>query len=388
MKLHLGISTCPNDTFAFAALIEGRSETFGLQFEVELADVEELNRRLAAGEFDLAKGSFAAALELSADLGVLPVGSAIGFGNGPLLLTRGPAREPRPGQVLLCPGEHTTATLLYRLFYPDGPEPRQVTFDRILPALEEGRADFGVCIHEGRFTYGERGLTAVADLGRRWEEASAGPLPLGGIFARRGLGGGTLRRARAAISASLECALADPAGALPCMRRYAQEQSDAVLRSHVDLYVNQLTRDLGPEGRAALAALAERTGKPPLEVLGMPRLFHLAPKEAWEASGGPLWEPPSLTGEGFVHLSFAEQLPGTLALHFRNAPPLILLELDAERLSDALRLEPSRGGALFPHYHAPLPRSAVLRSWTLGLDGGDPSLDLPHLDWEEDSPPA
>ena len=374
MRLHLGISTCPNDTFAFAALLEGRSETFGLQFETELLDVEELNQRLAAGDFDLAKGSFAAALDMTDELGVLPSGAAIGFGNGPLLLAREVRQAPRPEDRVLCPGANTTATLLYRTFYPDGPDPEQVVFDRIMPALEAGAADLGVCIHEGRFTFAERGLHRVADLGERWEAATGAPLPLGGIFARRALATGVLRRAQAAIAASLDAARADPASALPCMRRYAQEQTDEVIRAHVDLYVNEHTRDLGPEGRAEITALAERAGKPPLTVLGAPRVFHLAPRAAWEAWEAGDWSPPSLADEGFVHLSHAHQLGSTLRAHFANAGPLVLAELDGEALAGALRLEVSRGGALFPHHHGPLPRTAVLRTWELG--------EVPMLGWE------
>jgi 1,4-dihydroxy-6-naphthoate synthase len=374
VKLHLGISTCPNDTFAFAALLEGRCETHGLTFETELCDVQELNERLAAGDFDLAKGSFAAALDLSADLGVLPSGSAIGFGNGPLLLAGEPREAPRTGDRVLCPGAHTTATLLYRTFFPQGPEPEQVVFDEIMPALERGEADLGVCIHEGRFTFGDHGLHRVCDLGERWEAETGAPLPLGGIFARRCLGTGVLRRAQAAVAASLDVARADPAGALPCMRRHAQELDDGVLQAHVDLYVNTLTRDLGPDGRAALDALATRAGKAPLAVLGTPRLFHLAPEDAWSAWVGHTWAPPSLAQEGFVHLSFAEQLAGTLSTHFPGAGPLVLAELDAEALAASLRLEPSREGALFPHHYGPLPRTAVLRTWTLG--------ELPELGWE------
>lgn len=374
MKLHLGLSTCPNDTFALAALLEGRSETFGLEFEAELRDVEELNGRLAAGDFDLAKGSFAAALGLGDELGVLPSGSAIGFGNGPLVLAREPRRAPRPGDRVLCPGKHTTATLLYRAFFPGAPEPEQVVFSEILPALEAGEADLGVCIHEGRFTYRERGLHALCDLGERWERATGGPLPLGGILARKRLGTGVLRRAQAAVAASLDTALAHPASAAPCMRRHAQEMDEAVLWAHVDLYVDEHTRDLGPEGRAALEALATRTGHPPLEVVGTPRLFHVAPAAAWKAWRAGDWRPPSLAREGCVHLSLADQLPGTLDAHFAEAGPLVLAEVDAERVAGWLRFEPSRGGARFPHLHGPLPRDAVLRTWELG--------ELPELGWE------
>ena len=334
--LHLGISTCPNDTFCFYGILADRVDRRGLDFRVELVDVEELNRRLFAGEFDVAKASFHAALMLAAELGVLPVGSALGFGVGPLLLAARAGTRPddwpgrpadppiavrteaaiasapgtlsatatlsapatdsttatvsppatdsspaaasatsRPARVL-CPGAHTTATLLYRLFYPGAGQVEQVVFSEIMPALEAGRADFGVCIHEGRFTYAERNLALVEDLGTRWEQQTSAPLPLGGIVARHGLGRETHARLAAVIADSLDYALAHREETLPLLRRYAQELDDAVIWSHVDLYVNQWTRQLGSVGRHALDRLnaeARRAGVlpaglPPLTIVG------------------------------------------------------------------------------------------------------------------------
>lgn len=373
MKVHLGLSTCPNDTFAFAALLEGRSERFGLDFEFELLDVEELNSRLIASEFDVAKGSFAMALRHGDELGVLPVGSAIGFGNGPLLLAREDGREPRDGDRVLCPGENTTAHLLYRSFYSSGPPAEHVVFSDILPALESGDADFGVCIHEGRFTYAQHGLHCLADLGQVWEDATGAPLPLGGLFARRDRDPELLRRVSAAIFESLEDALAQPTRALPAMRTHAQEFDDDVLMSHVDLYVNEHTRDLAPEGRAALRALAERAETAPLAELGTQRVFHIAPKALWEDPG---YQPSSLETEGFVHMSLAPQLAGTLAAHFQGAGELILAEFDGARMLEHMRLEGSRGGALFPHLYGPLNRDHVLDMWLLPSPDVD-ARDLP-----------
>ena len=145
-----------------------------------------------------------------------------------------------------------------------------------MPALEQGAADFGVCIHEGRFTYAERGLTCVEDLGARWEQETRAPLPLGGLFARRELSADTLRTLQAVIADSLAVGQADPRGTLPTLSKYAQELSDEVLFQHVELYVNEHTRDLGTVGEAALATLAARAraagwmrdDAPELEVLG------------------------------------------------------------------------------------------------------------------------
>ncbi|MCP3920857.1 MAG: 1,4-dihydroxy-6-naphthoate synthase [bacterium] len=261
MTLRIGISTCPNDTFAFHGLMTGAVDAHGLELEFTLGDVEELNRALLAGEFDLAKGSFAAALVLGDERVVLPAGSALGFGVGPLLLAREngvtPENVPADGRVL-CPGEHTTATLLYRLFHPARGRLEQVVFSAIMPALQAGEAELGVCIHEGRFTWREQGLACVEDLGTLWESASGAPLPLGGLFARRDLGSETLAALSAAVRGSIEYGLAHRDATLATMREHAQELDDDVIFAHVDLYVNAWTRDLGDAGRQALATLAQR----------------------------------------------------------------------------------------------------------------------------------
>lgn len=257
--IHLGISTCPNDTFAFAALMDRRVDWRGLEFRVELLDIQQLNDRLLAGQFDVAKTSFHAALLLTDDTLVLPSGSALGFGVGPLLLSAGPGSAPdSEAQTTLCPGAHTTAALLFRLFYPGTTRIRHVVFSQIMPALSSGSADFGVCIHEGRFTWRQHGLGLVEDLGARWEAETGSPLPLGGLVARRRLRRDVVSRAQQVIHDSLRFALANPSAALPTMRRYAQEFSDDVLMQHVDLYVNDWTLDLGGDGAAALGELSKR----------------------------------------------------------------------------------------------------------------------------------
>ncbi|MBQ02386.1 MAG: hypothetical protein CL477_17085 [Acidobacteria bacterium] len=280
-SIHLGISTCPNDTFAFHGILERRVDLRGVDFRVELHDVEELNRRLFAGHFDVAKASFHAALSLAADLGVVPVGSALGFGVGPLLLAARPdthpgdpvgdAGESRLARVL-CPGEHTTATLLYRLFHPGEGALEQVVFSEIMPALEAGTADFGVCIHEGRFTWQEHGLALVEDLGAVWERETAAPLPLGGILARLRLGAERVKTVTDVISDSLAYGLAHRDDTIPTMRRYAQELTDEVLFKHVDLYVNQWTTDLGEAGQAALRKLSRQASRVGMLPAGAPEL--------------------------------------------------------------------------------------------------------------------
>jgi 1,4-dihydroxy-6-naphthoate synthase len=262
--IHLGISTCPNDTFAFHGILEQRVDLRGLEFQTELLDVEELNQRLGAGDFDVAKASFHTAVLLSGDLGVLRTGSALGFGVGPLLLAARPGTHPRDSlrpdndahpALVLCPGEHTTATLLYKLFHPGEGELSQVVFSDIMPALKNGDADFGVCIHEGRFTWQQQGLALIEDLGTRWEEATSSPLPLGGILVRHGLGRELITTVRDVLTDSLAYAHAHRDETVTTMRRYAQELTEEVMFKHVDLYVNEWTSDLGELGRVSLGLL-------------------------------------------------------------------------------------------------------------------------------------
>lgn len=257
MAISIGISTCPNDTFTFAALLERRVP--GPELAFTLGDVEALNERVIAGELDVSKASFHAAIAAERDYTVLPVGAALGFGVGPLLLARrGRDGWPGAGDRVLCPGRWTTATLLYRLYATGCPSPAQCLFSDIMPVLERGDADHGVVIHEGRFTYEERGLHRVADLGELWEQDTGLPLPLGGIVARRSLGAATHESLTRAIRASLAIARRDPSAALPVMARHAQELSREVLEKHVELYVNAATEDLGEEGRRALGVLAAK----------------------------------------------------------------------------------------------------------------------------------
>lgn len=261
-RIRLGISTCPNDTFAFHALMNRLVDWDGLDFEIQLLDIQELNDRLMSGQFDVAKCSFHAALRLAASTVVLPSGSALGFGVGPLLLASESGSVPSSiDQVTLCPGELTTATLLFRLFYPETTAVKQVVFSEIMPQLETKEADFGVCIHEGRFTWQDQGLSLVEDLGTRWEQETESPLPLGGLVARRDLGQEVLSRVQAVVRRSLEFSLADPDGALKTMAEYAQEFNDEVLMKHVDLYVNEWTIDLGAIGASALGKLNEKAAE-------------------------------------------------------------------------------------------------------------------------------
>jgi 1,4-dihydroxy-6-naphthoate synthase len=258
-RIRLAISTCPNDTFAFHALMHRLVDWREVNYEIELMDIQELNDGIESGRFDVAKASFHAALRWTERLVVLPSGSALGFGVGPLLLAAHANDRPRlPDQLTLCPGKDTTAALLFQLFYPQTTQVEQVVFSQVMPRLQQGTADFGVCIHEGRFTWEEAGLSLVEDLGTRWENETGCPLPLGGILAAKSLGANLLGRIQSTVRDSLEFAQSNPALVLTTMRQFAQEFDDEVLMKHVDLYVNQWTLDLGEVGQRALAELSRR----------------------------------------------------------------------------------------------------------------------------------
>jgi len=267
-RLSIGISPCPNDTFAFHALLERRIETPGLELAFELADIEELNQRFLAGRLDACKVSIAA-LAGRPEIRVLSAGAALGFGVGPVLVAAPRARalrsaDGRPwiadGARVLCPGASTSASLLYRLFHRGEGRVEQVVFSEILPALAAGAAEFGVCIHEGRFRYAELGLALVEDLGARWEERERAPLPLGGIAVREGLAPALAAALEDAVRRSIAYAHAHRDEALLTMRRHAQEASDEVLWKHVELYVTEWTRELGHEGARAVARFRELAG--------------------------------------------------------------------------------------------------------------------------------
>jgi 5,8-dihydroxy-2-naphthoate synthase len=276
VKLRVGISPCPNDTFAFHAILERRIDMRGFELDVELVDVQQLNDGLFAGRYDVAKASFHAALLLSDRFVVLASGAALGFGVGPLLVAAAPGTAPSQQSRVLCPGKTTTATLLYHCLHPHQGTLSQAVFTDIGPALLRGDADLGVLIHEGRLTYQRDGLTLVEDLGTSFERLADAPVPLGGILADKALAEGTAAEFASLLRESIAYGWAHRDEALVTIRRYAQEMDESVIWPYVELYVNDHTVDLGPEGARALRVL-EQTGRaaglfagglPPLTVVG------------------------------------------------------------------------------------------------------------------------
>ncbi len=259
-KLSLGFSPCPNDTFIFYGLVHGMLELPHLSFaEPVLADVEQLNLWALAKKLDVTKLSFHALGHVLDEYCLLSAGSALGRGCGPLLVAA--AERPLdevPALTIAIPGKLTTAALLLQLFLPDCHRLVEMRFDHIMGAVKNGEVDAGVIIHESRFTYGEQGLFCLQDLGRWWEDSTGLPIPLGCIAARRSLGRDRILAVDRAIRASVAYSFAHPDACLPYIRSKSQELEPEIVRSHIQLYVNDFSKDLGEEGEAAVKAFLQR----------------------------------------------------------------------------------------------------------------------------------
>jgi len=254
-ELTFGFSPCPNDTFAFHALVHGLVDA-PARVRPVLLDIEELNRRAHDGELDLTKLSFGALPAVADRYAMLRSGAALGRGVGPLVVAREPLSlaEAAAGPIAI-PGRETTAFLLLRLLAPELGEPVELRYDEILGAVACGDVSAGLIIHESRFTYAEHGLVKVADLGELWEARSGLPIPLAAICARRDLDEDLRAQLEAAIRASVEYAFAHPEASREYVRAHSQELSDEVCDRHIALYVNGFSVDLGDEGLAAIEAL-------------------------------------------------------------------------------------------------------------------------------------
>lgn len=253
MRLRLHISPCPNDTFMFDALVNEHIDTGDLQFEVEYYDIEALNRGAQAGRADISKISCAALPAIADRYELLDSGAALGRGNGPLLVRR--TGDISPIRRIAVPGLHTTANALIEKLFPEITERTPILFSEIAAAVEQGSFDAGVLIHEGRFVYRERNLEQVADLGLLWEQKTGLPLPLGGIVASRSLPEAIRRQVESLLRKSIDHAFAHPAVSRTYVKMHAQELDDAVIDSHIALFVNEFSRTLGNEGRRAIEAL-------------------------------------------------------------------------------------------------------------------------------------
>jgi 1,4-dihydroxy-6-naphthoate synthase len=271
MKLTIGFSPCPNDTFIFDALVNKKIDTEGLEFDVMLEDVETLNQWALQGRLDITKLSFPAFFQSLDKYVLLNSGSALGKGVGPLLISRSEVRGQKSevrsqrseigNYVIALPGENTTANLLFSFAYPEALNKKFMIFSEIedwllkAPPTGGGLGEAGVIIHENRFTYQQKGLHKVMDLGEYWEQKMKVPIPLGGIAVKRTVDRLTSLKVDKLIRKSLEYAFANYSAIPDYVKQHSQTMSEDVMRQHIDLYVNNYSLDLGDFGRKAIETL-------------------------------------------------------------------------------------------------------------------------------------
>ena len=268
MKLTLGFSPCPNDTFIFDAMIHHKIDTEGLDFDVFYDDVETLNQKAMRGELDITKLSYHAFAYVADKYVLLDAGSALGFGVGPLLISdfEIPVSDLQSGKIINrkseivnpligIPGKYTTANFLLGTAFPKATNKVELVFSDIENAVLDGRVDIGLIIHENRFTYQDKGLKKVIDLGDYWEKETGCAIPLGGIVANRNLPLDVQHKINRVIRKSVEFAFENPKSGLEFIRSHAQEMSEEVMYKHIELYVNKYSVDLGAEGKKAVKLL-------------------------------------------------------------------------------------------------------------------------------------
>jgi 1,4-dihydroxy-6-naphthoate synthase len=262
MKLTLGFSPCPNDTFIFDAMVNGKIDTKGLTFEYVLEDVETLNRWAEEGKLDVTKLSYNTFIHIANKYALLHSGSALGKGVGPLLIARQPVDLAGIENFRIAiPGVMTTANLLLSLAFPKAKNKEEVIFSEIEAAVLDGRYDAGLIIHESRFTYQQKGLAKLIDLGDWWENTMNAAIPLGGIVSRRSFDKELNATIDSVIKESIAYSWKHYPELSPFVKSHAQEMEEDVMRKHIDLYVNDYTTDLGEEGRKAVITLFEQAKK-------------------------------------------------------------------------------------------------------------------------------
>lgn len=254
MTLSIGFSPCPNDTFIFDALVNNKIDTEGLSFQPVLEDVQTLNEWALQGKLDVTKISYGVLPLLLKNYIVLNAGGALGKGVGPLLITKQAGAESKDvnEMTIAIPGEHTTAHMLFSLAYPHATKKKFMVFSAIEDAVLNGDVDAGVIIHENRFTYKQKGLHKLVDLGEYWEKQTGNPIPLGGIVMKKTFDNTLLKKVDSLIKRSLEYAFRDYPVITDYVKQHSQEMSISVMRQHIDLYVNNYSLQLGADGKAAV----------------------------------------------------------------------------------------------------------------------------------------
>ena len=258
MKLTLGFSPCPNDTFIFDALVNKKIDTGEFEFDVILEDVETLNKWALQGRLDITKLSFPAFFQSMDKYVLLNSGSALGKGVGPLLISKNNtlySADSIEQSTIAIPGINTTANLLLSFAFPGVMKKKAMIFSEIENSVLWGETDLGVIIHENRFTYQQKGLYKLVDLGEYWEQKMKVPIPLGGIAMKRKFESPILEKINKLIKQSLEYAFANYPALTDYVKQHSQEMNENVMRQHIDLYVNNYSMDLGDEGRQAIEVL-------------------------------------------------------------------------------------------------------------------------------------
>lgn len=259
MKLTLGFSPCPNDTYIFDAMVHQKVDTEGLEFEYFMADVEKLNGEAFAEKPDVTKLSFHAFLHLAGRYLLLDSGAALGFGAGPLVISKNLKNfEELNGKTVAIPGKYTTANLLFSLaMNKTKVRKKEFLFSEIENAILSAEVDAGVIIHESRFTYQLKGLHKLIDLGEYWEQLTDSPVPLGGIAAHNRLGSEVIAKVNRSIRRSVEYANFHKGELNEFIRCNAREMDDAVMQKHIDLYVNEFSVSLGLQGKKSVNQMFE-----------------------------------------------------------------------------------------------------------------------------------
>ena len=254
MKLSLAFSPCPNDTFIFDALVNKKIDTGNFEFDVLLEDVQTLNQLALRGKIGISKISYGVLLLLADKYFLLNSGGALGKGVGPLLIAKNKIDlKDIPDKTIAIPGENTTAHMLFSLAFPNAKDKIFKVFNEIEDAVLNNEVDAGVIIHENRFTYQDKGLTKLIDLGDYWETQTQSPIPLGGIVAKKSIDISIVQQIDALIKQSVEYAFKNDHEQLSdYVKQHAQEMSEEVMRKHIDLYVNNFSVDLGKDGREAV----------------------------------------------------------------------------------------------------------------------------------------
>jgi 1,4-dihydroxy-6-naphthoate synthase len=274
MNFSLGFSPCPNDCFIFDALVHKKIDTQGIDFSVIMEDVEALNNKAFKQELDITKLSYHAFIYLTHQYALLNSGSALGFNCGPLLVkdSKNEIKDINTASIAI-PGKYTTANFLLSLAFPDAKNKKEILFSDIESAVLSHQVDAGLLIHENRFTYEQKGLEKIIDLGEFWDSLIHAPIPLGGIVVKRSIDVKFQKTIDSLIKQSVEFAFANPESCMDFVKQHAQEMSEEVMKKHIALYVNDFSVDLGTVGKNAIQLLFDKAIETKLIEVVAPQIF-------------------------------------------------------------------------------------------------------------------